>query len=42
VSTGNEDDGLDLSQENTAEPGTLRLFGFSDVDSIDLENVVEQ
>ncbi len=42
VATGNEDDGLDLSQENTAEPGTLRLFGFSDVDSIELENVVEQ
>jgi len=42
VSADNEDDGLDLSQENASEPGTLRVFGFSDVDSIDLENVVEQ
>lgn len=42
VSTGNEDAGLKVEQENSTEPGTLRIFGFSDVDSIELENVVEQ
>ena len=41
VSSGNEDDGLNISQENTESPGTLRIFGFSSIDSIDLENVVE-
>ena len=40
-SSGNEDDGLDISQENTESPGSLRIFGFSSIDSIDLENVVE-
>lgn len=42
TSVGNEDDGLNLSQENTESLGTLRMFGFGKVDSIDLENVVEK
>lgn len=41
VSSGNEDDGLDISQENSMSPGTLNIFGFSSIDSIDLENVIE-
>ena len=42
VSMGNDDDGLNLSQEQTEPAGTLRLRGFADVDSLDLENVVER
>lgn len=42
ISMGNEDDGLNLAQENDMNLGTLRITGFSDVDSIDLENVVQQ
>jgi len=41
TSRNNEDDGLDISQENEADPGTLKVAGFADVDSIDLENVTE-
>lgn len=42
TSTGNEDDGLNLSQENTESLGTLRIFGFGDFDSLDLENVIQK
>ena len=40
-SMGNSDDGLNISQENQSSLGTLKIRGFSDVDSIDLENVEE-
>jgi hypothetical protein len=42
VSVGNESDGLAVAQENTTDLGTLRILGFADIDSLDLENVEQQ
>lgn len=42
TSRGNDGDGIQASQENTTNPGTQKLRGFTDVDSLDLENVVER
>ncbi len=41
TSRNNDGDGLDISQENTTDPGTFKFVGFADVDSVDLENVNE-
>jgi len=41
ISTGNDGDGIQMSQENETDRGTLLIEGFSEVDSLDLENVDE-
>lgn len=40
-STGNGKAGLNISQRNTTSPGTLKVRGFSEIDSLDLKNVEE-
>ena len=39
---GNDGDGLKISQENSDSLGTLDIFGFTNIQSIDLENVVQR
>jgi hypothetical protein len=39
LSADNDSDGLKLAQENETDLGTLRVLGFAEIDSLDLENV---
>ncbi len=41
ISTGNSDDGLNLSQENETNRGTVIVRGNNNINSLDLENVDE-
>jgi hypothetical protein len=39
---GNDGDGLKISQENTTELGTLDIYGFANIDVLDLDNVEQR